>query len=578
MFFLKWLFAIAVTCFSFSLSHTSIQANDKPPGTVVKAIIFDCDGTLIDVGNGYFLDWQHALRCQGYELNEEAFWEFMHRNHLVGLPEADSIIVKYCCDLLGRDCADELLKDKAAFSATLHQSYAFPPIESTVQFLRELGQEKTNLGLKLGLASGNTRQSVLRVLKRLEVDHYFDAVVASDDLTDYDDPEGTNKPKPYIYLHASKLLGLPPEQCVAIEDSLTGLNSAKSAGCIAVAIPNAHTNHHDLSHAHLKLVSFAGITPSDFLRRIRAAHAFWERSPLEVRETINQLIMAIDAPTFSVWATEDHVVTHAGRSTPIRVYLPNDAEHLPVILLIHGGARVAGNLETHDNLARFLCSQTAAIVVSVGYTNAPEGKFPLPLEQSLDALMWVINTPHAFSADPSRLAIVGDSSGGNLAAALCLMLRDKKGPAVSLQVLINPAPDLRCNGTLQRQNDCLDSLRWQASHYLSCAQEADHPYVSPLNAQDLKDLPLTWIFTCEHDALRLDGERFAKRLRESGVQTFVYCQKGIGHLAGHGARASPHAYETLERAVLALKEAFFNTASTTLCPGLTLPAQDLCER
>lgn len=571
MAFLNLLFFMLIGSFTIS---QALQANDKQEDILVKAIIFDCDGTLIDNGIGYFLDWQHALACQGYELNEEAFWNFMHRNKLVGLPGADETIVKYCCELLGRECAEEILKDKEAFSAILHQTYEFPAIESTVRFLHILGKEKETLGLKLGIASGNTRQHLNRVLKRLQIDHYFDVVASAEDLTDYHDPEGINKPKPYIYLYASKLLDLPPEQCVAIEDSHTGISSARCAGCIAVAIPNRYTTHQDLSHAHLKIPSFADITPTDFLRRIgdvkmhaentHNAPSLWEMSPLEVREKINQRIMDIEVPIFPVWATEDRVIENGVRSTPLRIYLPNEKKNLPVILFIHGGAWVAGNLDTHDNLARYLCSHVEAMVISVGYTNAPEGKFPLQLEQSLDALTWLIDHREECSADPSRLAIVGDSAGGNLTAALCLMLRDQQGPSVALQVLINPAPDLRCNGTLQRQNDCLDTLRWQASHYVSRPEEADHPYVSPLNAQDLSRLPPTWIFTCEQDALRPDGEQFAEKLKRSGVPTFLHCQKGIGHLAGLMARASSQAQETLDHAVIALREHLGTNASSTI--------------
>lgn len=234
----------------------------------IKAIIFDCDGTLIDNGVAYFLDWQHALRCQGYELDEGKFWKFMHKNKLVGAPQADETLVQYCCALLGRDCADHILKDKKAFSAHLHKTYPFPPIESTVNFLHALAKVKDTLRIKLGLASGSNREHVLRVLKRLQIESYFDVVVTADDLTDYTDIEGVNKPKPYIYMHAAKLLGIPPEECVAIEDSRTGITSAVSAGCFAVAIPNTYTAQQDLSHAHLKILSLAGITPTHFLQLI----------------------------------------------------------------------------------------------------------------------------------------------------------------------------------------------------------------------------------------------------------------------------------------------------------------------
>lgn len=194
-----------------------------------------------------------------------------------------------------------------------------------------------------------------------------------------------------------------------------------------------------------------------------SALSWWDMTPFEVREKINQRIMAIEAPTPIVHSIENRTIECEGRNTPIRIYKPADRKSLPIILLIHGGAWVAGNLDTHDHLARYLCSGTQVVVVSVGYLNAPEGKFPLPLEQCYDTLSWISENATEFSADASRIAVVGDSAGGNLAAALCLMVRDRCGPQIHLQVLINPAPDLTCNGTLDRQHDELDLLRWQAN-------------------------------------------------------------------------------------------------------------------
>lgn len=277
MHFLSVLFFLLIGCISIGHADTIhtittkkifSQATDKSLYTQIKAIIFDCDGTLIDNGIGYFLDWQYALQCQGYELNADDFWDFMNKNRLVGAPGADEILVKYCCELVGRDCAHEILRDKKTFSAQLHQTYEFPAIEPTVNFLHALGKAKEDLGLKLGLASGNKKENIHRVLKRLHVDQYFDVIVSADDLAEYHDPEGVNKPKPYIYLEAAKLMCLRPEQCVAIEDSRTGVSSAVGAGCLTVAIPNAYTAQQDLSHAHLKMISFVDVTPTDFLQKI----------------------------------------------------------------------------------------------------------------------------------------------------------------------------------------------------------------------------------------------------------------------------------------------------------------------
>ncbi len=271
--FLTLLFFILIGGFSIGQANT-LQASDireptaKNPCAHIKAIIFDCDGTLIDNGIGYFLDWQHALQCQGHELNVDESWDFINKNSLVGAPGADEIIVKYCCELVGHECAHEILKDKQTFSAKLHQTYEFPAIAPTVTFLHTLGKAKADLGLKIGLASANSKENILRVLKRLNIEQYFDVIVSADDLTEYRDPEGVNKPKPYVYLQAAKLLGLHPKQCVAIEDSRTGISSAVSAGCIAIAIPNAYTAQQDLSHAHLKMTSFIDVTPIDFLQTI----------------------------------------------------------------------------------------------------------------------------------------------------------------------------------------------------------------------------------------------------------------------------------------------------------------------
>lgn len=260
--------------------------------------------------------------------------------------------------------------------------------------------------------------------------------------------------------------------------------------------------------------------------------------------------MGIEAPVPSVAEVVDQTIHRENRTTPLRIYKPNSEKDLPAILLIHGGAWVAGNLDTHDNLARYLCSESQAIVISVGYLNAPEGKFPFSLEQCYDALLW--SREHF----DSKLAVVGDSAGGNMAAALCLMARDRKGPKIDLQVLINPAPDLSCNGVISRQNDPLDLMRWQATQYVDDPEDANHPYVSPLLASDLSGLPPAMVILAEKDDLREAGQKYAERLQAAGVPTSVYCQMGMHHLAGDGARASLRARESLEVAVSALQKSF----------------------
>ncbi|MBS0629275.1 MAG: alpha/beta hydrolase [Verrucomicrobia bacterium] len=267
-----------------------------------------------------------------------------------------------------------------------------------------------------------------------------------------------------------------------------------------------------------------------------SGQSLWERDPGEVRNSINERIMAISADTAPV---ESVVDLEVALSTPIRIYRPTDEQTLPAILFIHGGAWVAGNLDTHDNLARLLCSETGSIVVSVCYLNAREGKFPLPLEQCYEALQWAMQ-----NLNPPSLIVVGDSAGGNLAAALCLMTRDRGGPAIDAQVLINPATDLSYG--IEQKNDPFDSFRWQTKQYLTDPKDGENRYVSPLRAEDLRGLPEALIVLAEYDLLREMGQKFADRLSAAGVPTTVFCQKGVDHLAGHGARASEQAKESLD--------------------------------
>ncbi len=308
-----------------------------------------------------------------------------------------------------------------------------------------------------------------------------------------------------------------------------------------------------------------------------SAQSWWDMTVEEVRQGINQRIMNIEAPTPPVAAIQNRCIENRQRMTPVRIYFPNKKKDLPLILFLHGGAWIAGNLDTHDNLARYLCSQTEAIVVSVGYTNAPEGKFPLQLQQSTDALTWMMDPQNALGADYSRLAVVGDSGGANMAAALCLMVRDQKGPKIDIQVLINPVLDLTCEGTIARQNDHLDRLRWQVVQYLENPEQANNPYISPLKADDLRGLPEAMIILSEKDDFRESGQNYADRLCEAGVPTHVYCQLGGQHLAGDGAKASFRARESLDAGVEALQKAFSKNKNFQLTPEKRLSKTPLKE-
>jgi acetyl esterase len=311
----------------------------------------------------------------------------------------------------------------------------------------------------------------------------------------------------------------------------------------------------------IKLLLITFLMSVCMLKGDLTSQSFWDMKPEEVRKMFNDKAFAIKAETPEVQNVKNITIKQDGRTTPLRIYIPNESENLPIILFIHGGAWIAGNLDTHDNLARYLCRGAQAIVVSVEYLNAPEGKFPLALEQCNDALLWIVQHAQEFHADKSRLAVVGDSAGGNIAAALCLFVRDRKGPAINLQVLINPVIDPNTSGTIQRQGDAHDNERWYTTQYVRNAEDLMNPYVSPLKAKELTNLPPALILLAEKDDFRKDGQKYADRLRDAGIATNTYTQWGVGHLAGNGARASALARESLDVAVAALRGAFYRKDS-----------------
>lgn len=143
-----------------------------------------------------------------------------------------------------------------------------------------------------------------------------------------------------------------------------------------------------------------------------------------------------------------------------------------------------------------------------------------------------------------------------MAAALCHLAKERSGPKILLQALINPVLDLSCNGTLERQEDSLDLLRWQVLQYLSDPKDASNHHASPLLADDVSNLPSAVILLAELDSFYESGKRYGERLKAAGVPTLIYCQKGTNHLAGNAAKVSLLARESLDVAVDAIKNAF----------------------
>ena len=229
--------------------------------TILRAIVFDCDGIIVDSEPAHFLAWRHSLLLQGHNLSLEEYC--LH----AGNPT--QTILKCLAQKAGMDRSDDILREKRAFYHQL-QSNGLPPIQPVIDFIRQLSCEKEKLKLKLGVASSARKEGILSNLRHLHVDELFDIVVSGqDDLKAYEDPEGVNKPKPYIYLHLATTLNFSPSECIAIEDSATGVTAAKNAGFLTVAVPNKITQSQDLSHADIVLPTLADLSPTRFFQILK---------------------------------------------------------------------------------------------------------------------------------------------------------------------------------------------------------------------------------------------------------------------------------------------------------------------
>jgi acetyl esterase len=236
-----------------------------------------------------------------------------------------------------------------------------------------------------------------------------------------------------------------------------------------------------------------------------------------------------------VAAVEDRMIRTAAGDLPIRTYHPEPSEQLPVVVFFHGGGFVIGDLDTHDALARALANRAGSVVVAVDYPLAPEHKYPAAPDAAFAATRWIADNAAELGGDATRLAVAGDSAGGNLAAVVALKARDASGPTIALQVLIYPDLDFRRSNFSIREfagkygNISRAAQDWFMDHYLSSEDEKLDPHVSPLLAPTLAHLPPALIITAEYDALRDEGEEYGARLRDAGVPATVKRYDGMIH-------------------------------------------------
>ena len=244
-------------------------------------------------------------------------------------------------------------------------------------------------------------------------------------------------------------------------------------------------------------------------------------------------------PLEAVAAVEDRMIAGLGGELAVRIYRPAGAQpdaagQLPGIVFYHGGGWVIGSVESHDGLCRKLANRVGAVLISVEYRLAPEHKFPAPAEDAYAAACWAAQNSNELGIDPKRLIVAGDSAGGNLAAAVCLMARDRGFPGLACQLLIYPATDRDFETPSYRQyaDDHFltrDAMVWYWNHYLASDDDAANPYAAPLQADDLSRLPPAVILTAECDPLCDDGIAYGEKLQTHGTEVIAHMAPGLLH-------------------------------------------------
>lgn len=258
-----------------------------------------------------------------------------------------------------------------------------------------------------------------------------------------------------------------------------------------------------------------------------------EMTPDEARADFDSALGSVDGEKPDIHAVRDLAVPGPDGAITVRLYEPALAEGLrPLLVYFHGGGYIRGNIGTHDSSCRILANSSGCLVASVEYHLAPESKFPGAIEECLAAARWLSENAATIGADPSRLAVGGDSAGGNMACAVTLMARDAGGPAIKFQLLIFPNTDMKADNESVRafsKGYWLDSMPFYVASYLRSEADIANPLASPLRAPDLSGLPAAYLITAGFDPLHDEGKAYADRLSAAGVEVEYRCYDTMIH-------------------------------------------------
>ncbi|MEH7484297.1 alpha/beta hydrolase [Neobacillus drentensis] len=273
--------------------------------------------------------------------------------------------------------------------------------------------------------------------------------------------------------------------------------------------------------------------------------------------------------------TDFQTIEGENGSIPIRIYSPKEGSNLPAIVYFHGGGFFGGSVDTVENPCKAISEKAQAVVISVDYRLAPENLFPAGLTDCFDVVKWVYQNAETLNVNRNQLVVSGDSAGGNLATACALKDRDLGTKMIKLQALIYPVVDLAHTENevyewslskyeINNHQDLilrgLKQMRGSSDFllqvYLGGQTDSVHPYASPLFADDLSGLPETLIVTAEYDALRLEAEAYAKKLKRFDVKTKLIQYNGMDHAFFDKIGQYPQAEDCVDEIVKAMRSLF----------------------
>ncbi|ASK63384.1 alpha/beta hydrolase [Virgibacillus phasianinus] len=287
----------------------------------------------------------------------------------------------------------------------------------------------------------------------------------------------------------------------------------------------------------------------------------WDQITAQAYRKMAAQSMDMDSEKEEVKEVKDQTIPLEGRSLPIRVYTPEGEAPQPALIFYHGGGWVIGDLDSHDSVCRLLANRAQCVVISVDYRLAPEHKFPAAVEDAYDSLHWVATHAAEFNIDKNRIAVGGDSAGGNLAAVACIIAKERKFPNIAYQMLIYPSTGYDKAPNSMRENAegyllTVNQMNWFRDQYFSSEEELQNPYASPLLYSNHENLPPTLIMTAQYDPLRDVGKAYAEKLEENGIDVYYRNYEGLIHGFANFHKLVDKANEALLEAAAQLRKAF----------------------